>query len=135
MTDGAPTPPGGENNDGKARRAEIDAQTVKALMLMRGGAGVTLVSFLAAVLGKAEFRPLWTVAAIGGSLAGLLLAVSHNLLRRYCSMGYAEATAKGWEATDDAIAPCRWSVRCRRWSILMFGLASTAMVVGAFLTI
>lgn len=121
------------DGDGRSRRAQIDTETVKALLLMNGGAAVTLVTFLGSVLDEPILRPLarWVAIAIGGYLVGLLCAVVHNLLRRYCSMAYSAAEAAGEDTSDARFCACRWSIGLRVASIVTFGLASAAVVCGA----
>lgn len=72
-------------------RAQIDADTVKALLLLNGGGAVALLAFLQAILDKGdEYDPL-----VRGVLWGLLIlmlglasAVAHNICRRKCSLHY-----------------------------------------------
>jgi len=89
-------------------RAEMDAEGVKALLLINGGGAVALLALLPQVLDKQAFRPL-AVAAIWALLMyvlGLVCAVVHNRLRRICSLEYKRA--QGY--SPDVPGPCksRW---------------------------
>lgn len=78
--------------EGLKIRSEIDAENVKGLLLINGGAAVALLAFLPHVLDKPEFEPL-ARAILWGLLffqAGLIFAVAHNRLRRKCSLVYEQ---------------------------------------------
>jgi hypothetical protein len=85
-------------------RAEIDAENVRGLLLINGGAAVALLAFLPSILGKPEYVQL-TKAILWGLLlflGGLLSAVTHNHLRRRCSLKYEQAQANSPSHPD----PC-----------------------------
>src|SRR6056297_900419 len=71
-------------SDGAKIRAQIDAESVRAVLLINGGGSVALLALLPAVLGT----PL--VTAVLGTLAvwlvGLAFAAIHSVLRRKCSL-------------------------------------------------
>ena len=78
--------------EGLKIRADIDAQNVKGLLLINGGAAIALLAFLPHVLGKPEFGAL-ARAIFWGLLiyqAGLLFAVAHNRWQRKCSLVYEQ---------------------------------------------
>lgn len=78
--------------DGLNIRAEIDAENVKGLLLINGGAAIALLAFLPHVLGKPEYVALARAILWGLVVfqAGLLFAVMHNRLRRKCSLVYEQ---------------------------------------------
>jgi hypothetical protein len=73
-------------------RAQIDAENVKGLLLVNGGAAVALLAFLPNALDNPGYESL--AHAILWSLlifqAGLIFAVVHNRLRRLCSLIYEQ---------------------------------------------
>jgi hypothetical protein len=76
-------------------RAQIDSENVKGLLLMNGGGAIALLAFLPHILGDPEFSALahailWSLLTFQG---GLLFAISHNRLRRVCSLKYSAAQA------------------------------------------
>src|SRR3954468_13740442 len=96
------------SSSGMEIRAEMDAEGVKALLLINGGGAVALLALLPQVLDKQAFRPL-AVAAIWALLMyvlGLVCAVVHNRLRRKCSLEYERAHG----CSPDVPNPCE-----RRW--------------------
>ncbi len=78
--------------DGIDRRAQIDQETVKALLLINGGGAIALLTLLPNILDKEGYRPLAFAILIGISIliAGLVLAIAHNRLRRKCSLIYEQ---------------------------------------------
>jgi len=74
-------------------RAQIDADTIKALLLINGGAAVALLALLPYVLTRAHlhyFGKLIMFALLLYQVA-LLCAVISNRLRRICSLEYEKA--------------------------------------------
>lgn len=76
--------------NGVDRRAQIDTETVKALLLMNGAGAGALLTFLPTSLSKPEYLPLAKAIFIGLMIfgVGLVFAVIHNRLRRKCSLIY-----------------------------------------------
>ena len=76
--------------NGVDRRAIIDAETAKALLLINGGGAVALLAFLPTILGKPGYEPLARAALWGVMIlvVGLASVVVHNHLRRRCSLHY-----------------------------------------------
>jgi hypothetical protein len=77
-------------------RAQIDAETVKALLYMHGGASIALLAFLPSVFEKPVLQPLSTAVlwALFVYQVGLVCTVIHNRLRRKCSLEYEAAGYK-----------------------------------------
>jgi hypothetical protein len=71
-------------------RAQIDTETVKALLLLNGGGAIALLSLFAAILGKTGYEKLPPIVLHGVLvfMFGLFCAVVHNRLRRICSLHY-----------------------------------------------
>lgn len=72
------------------RRAQIDTETYKGLLVINGGGAVALLSFLAAILNRPNVSPLVHAALFGVVVLtfGLVFAVVHNYLRRHCDLTY-----------------------------------------------
>jgi hypothetical protein len=77
-------------SNGVDRRALIDVETVKGLLLINGGGAVALLSVFTALVGKEGFEPLLSAVlwAVSGMMAGLVCAILHNHYRRQCSLHY-----------------------------------------------
>jgi hypothetical protein len=78
--------------EGLKIRAAIDTENVKGLLLINGGAAVALLAFLPHVLDKPGYDSLarailWALLLFQ---AGLIFAVTHNRLRRKCSLVYEQ---------------------------------------------
>ncbi len=76
--------------NGVDRRAEIDAETAKSLLLINGAGVFALLAFLPTILGKPGCEPLaraalWGVMILVGGLASVVV---HSHLRRRCSLHY-----------------------------------------------
>ena len=78
---------------GVETRAQIDTETVRALMLINGGGAVTLLTFLPHLLADRSHEQLVHATLVGILILilGLVLAVIHNRLRRECSLIYEQA--------------------------------------------
>lgn len=76
--------------DGVSRRAQIDLETVRALLLVNGGGAVALLSVFSPILNKDGYEPLAKAILIGVIIlmVGLASAIIHNHLRRHCSLMY-----------------------------------------------
>lgn len=74
--------------EGVELRAQMDTETVRALLLINGGGAIALLTLLSSVLGKPDYVDL-AHAILCGVLVfmlGLVFAVIHNRLRRKCSL-------------------------------------------------
>ncbi len=111
-------------------QAQIDAENVKGLLLINGGAAVALLAALPHVVDKPGFESLtrsilWSLLVFQ---IGLVLSVVHNRLRRICSLEY--------ERHNYRPPPCeRFGLRLREpcvchASILCMWLALIAFVGG-----
>jgi hypothetical protein len=83
---------GVEPSKGVEQRAQMDTETVRALLLINGGGVATLLGVFSQLLGKRGYEPLAT-PILGGILIlifGLTCAVIHNRLRRKCSLHYEQ---------------------------------------------
>ena len=78
------------DNTGIARRAEIDALTVKALLTLNGGGVVALLAFVPAIMDTPMCQGLLKAAFVGivCLVLGLASAVIHNICMRNCSLLY-----------------------------------------------
>jgi hypothetical protein len=122
-------------------RAQIDTETVKALVLINGGGAVALLAFLPAVINKSDFESL-VVAALWGILAfmlGVASAVIHNYLRRRCSLEYQRHNMSpppgrllGFQFSQPKV--CFFSTVFMCLSILSFLAAGTSVAVTGIVT-
>ena len=76
------------DNTGISLRAEIDAFTVKSLLMLNGGGVVALLAFAPAIMDKDKYFELLDAAFVGiiFFVIGLSCAVVHNICRRKCSL-------------------------------------------------
>ena len=72
------------------RRAQMDIETFKAVLLINGGGAVALLSVFSALVGKEGFEGLLRsiLVAVFGMMAGLVCAIFYNYFRRKCSLHY-----------------------------------------------
>ena len=75
---------------GVDRRAQIDADTVRALLLLNGGGAIALLALLPVLLEKDAAEPLVRAVLLGliFMMGGLASVVVHNICRRKCSLHY-----------------------------------------------
>lgn len=130
------------SNKGIDRRAEIDAQTVKALLLIHGGGAVALLTFLPTVLGEPAYEPLLggTLWALCSLFVGLIITVLHNHYRRRCSLEFERHGGNPpacdrlplslFKFRDDPPCICRLSVILRGASILALMVAGGFFICG-----
>lgn len=117
-------------------RAQIDAESVRHVLLVNGGGCVALLAILPNIFGT----PLvfGVLVALSIWLLGLTLAVVHSVLRRKCSLVYEHHHMNPpYGATRIGIKPrapwvCWWSWRCLYGSILAFLLGGVAVVAFGF---
>ncbi|MCH9054180.1 MAG: hypothetical protein IIA72_24590 [Proteobacteria bacterium] len=83
-------------SNGVDRRAQIDTETVKALLLINGGGAIALLSLLPSILDKDGYERLAYSIFMGVLflMFGLVFAVIHNRLRRKCSLHYDQHKMK-----------------------------------------
>jgi hypothetical protein len=76
--------------NGVDRRAQIDIETVRALLLINGGGVIALLSLLSQIFGKAGYEELASPILWGTLIfvVGLGCAVIHSRLLRKCSLVY-----------------------------------------------
>jgi hypothetical protein len=121
-------------------RAQIDAETVKALLYMHGGASIALLAFLPSVFEKPVLQPLSTAVlwALFVYQVGLVCTVIHNRLRRKCSLEYEAAGYKPkpcdrtwlkWLSASDGPCVCCWNILVLWLSIGLFVAASLMIVM------
>lgn len=113
---------------GIERRAQIDNETIRGLLLINGGGAVALLAFVQAIINSSRFELL-----IFGALAGLLLyqtgllcAVISNALRRQCSLLYE---AHNMRPPKEKMAPCRWQQRLMWTSVACFYAAGLVVFI------
>lgn len=130
--------------EGVARRAEIDAETVRGLQLINGGSAAALTAMLPNILTMQGFRGLAIAmgVAIVLNTLGLACAVVHNRLRRKCSLEYdkpVESRARPYKSrlvtwcksVPNEPAICTRSVIFMWASLLLFLLGVGAVMTGA----
>lgn len=79
-----------ENSSGINRRANIDTEVVRGLLIANGGGAVALLAFLPVVFDRTELYPIarpaiWSLLIFQ---LGVFSAVLHNHLRSKCSAAY-----------------------------------------------
>ena len=92
-------------------RAQIDAETAKALFLLNGGGVIAMLTLLPYLLQRPGMKGI-VPAILGGVLVmtfGLLFAVIHNRCLRHCSLVWEEANRKNTKPTP-------WTFRGYRFS-------------------
>lgn len=113
--------------NGLDRRAEIDTEHFKALVLINGGGAVALLAIMPSLLEKAGYANLTRAVMVGELLmaAGLVFAVVHNRYRRLCSLVYEQHNMNppggslfGFQLSKPR--DCAISEWCMRASLLMF---------------
>jgi hypothetical protein len=79
-------------SNGVETRAQIDTETMKALLLVNGGGALALLALLPSVLDRPGQDSLAKAILIGVIIlsVGLFLAIVHNRLRRKCSLLHAQ---------------------------------------------
>lgn len=122
--------------EGVKIRAQIDAESVRNVMLINGGGSVALLALLPSILGTPlVLAVLWALAIW---LLGLTLAVVHSVLRRKCSLFYEQHQMKPPHGSRklgiEPAAPwvCWWSWKCLYLSIIAFLAGGVVMVSIAF---
>lgn len=123
-------------SEGVKIRAQIDAESVRHVLLVNGGGCVALLALLPNMLGT----PLVFGVLVGLSiwLLGLTLAVVHSVLRRKCSLVYKRHSLNPphgapWLWINPGVPwVCWWSWRCLYGSILAFLLGGAAVVAFGF---
>lgn len=120
-------------SEGAKIRAQIDAESVRNVMLVNGGGSVALIALLPNVL----YTPLVLAVLLALSiwLLGLTLAVIHSVLRRNCSLVYDHykmlpptgAPVFGIKPKQPWV--CWWCWRSLYASIIAFLLGGALMVV------
>lgn len=122
-------------NPGIERRAQIDTETVKGLLIMNGGGAVALLAFLETAISDLPRIAPWVVAGISLFLLGTLLAVVHNHLRRRCSRAHEQGRpifrAFGQEWWEPGV--CLWSWGTMIASMLVFIVGGGLVCAGAVL--
>ncbi len=127
---------------GVERRAQIDNEGFKALVLINGGGAVALLAFLPSIISNVTYQPLarFVLYALIGFQFGIASAVIHNFIRRRCSLVH--------EAARMRPKPCdfwliRWLKRREpcvcilskifKWlSLFLFVLSGLLVAIGGF---
>ena len=124
-------------SEGVRMRAQIDTESVRAVMLVTGGGCIALLALLPTIAGtRLVVGMMWTFACW---LASLTLVLIHNVLRRHCSNIYqwhwdnrkAQPPAGKQRLWVDPKVPwvCWWSWRFLYSSIALFAIGG-AVIVG-----
>ena len=123
-------------SDGVKIRAQIDAESVRNVMLVNGGGSVALLALLPSVLGTPLV--IAVLCSLSIWLLGLTFAVIHSVLRRKCSLVFERHRMSPPPGpTKFGINPgrpwvCWWSRSCLNASIAAFVLGGVAMVAISF---
>ena len=80
-------------SEGVKIRAQIDTESVRAVMLVTGGGSVALIALIPKIMGTPLVEGLIYTLALW--LLSLTLVVIHNVLRRHCSNIYEPYLKKG----------------------------------------
>lgn len=126
----------GQMSDGVKIRAQIDAESVRNVLLLNGGGSVAVIALLPTVLGTPlVFAVLVTLSFW---LAGLTFAAVHSVLRRKCSLVFERHEmrpphgAKRFGINPKRPWVCWWSRNCLISSIVLFVFGGVAMVSISF---
>lgn len=123
-------------SEGVKVRAQIDAESVRHVLLVNGGGCVALLALLPSMVGTPLVFGVLVALAIW--LIGLTFAVIHSVLRRKCSLVYEHHSmnpphgAPRFGINPRAPWVCWWSWRCLYGSILAFLLGGAAVVAFGF---
>jgi hypothetical protein len=127
-------------DDGVSHRAQIDTETVKALLFVNGGGAVALLALLPKFFRSPPITSAILVG-IGLMVTGLGLAIVHNICRRGCSLMYSQHNFRppsgqlfgGFGPALNRPTVCFWSLALRTASILCFLVAGfTVAITGWF---
>ena len=126
-------------SEGVKIRAQIDAESIRNVMLVNGGGSVALLALLPAILGTPLVFGLLLTLAIW--LFGLTLAVIHSVLRRKCSLVYEQhgmspppGKPRLWINPKEPWI-CWWAWGCLYASICAFLIGGAVMVGFGFVNI
>lgn len=123
-------------SEGVHIRAQIDADSMKAMLAVAGGGAVGLLTFLPYVLGKPCMQGI-TAGVIWGLMSlvtSVVLCIVHNVLRRLCSSVYERAWKDGGQPAPGKIL---WFYQLKKhprvclWSWAFLWLAVVAFAAGA----
>lgn len=126
-------------SEGVKIRAQIDAESVRNVMLVNGGGSVTLLALLPTILGTPLVLGVLLSLAIW--LFGLTIAVSHSVLRRRCSLVFEQHNMNPppgrprFFITPNQPWGCWWGWLCLYTSILAFLIGGGVMVSVGFANI
>lgn len=111
-----------------ARRASIDSETVRALLLVNGGGAIALLTLLTDILQNPELAKLAraSIWAVFIFLFGVVFAMVHSHLRRVCANQHSSRKPRcslfGMTLSEPCI--CYWS------KLLMWGSMVSVVVAG-----
>jgi hypothetical protein len=123
-------------SDGVKIRAQIDAESVRNVMLVNGGGSVALLALLPSVLGTPLV--IAVLCSLSIWLLGLTFAVIHSVLRRKCSLVFERHDMRPPPGCRKlGINPgrpwvCWWSRSCLNAAIVAFVLGGLTMVSISF---
>lgn len=114
--------------EGVERRARIDTETVRGLLLVNGGGAVALLAFLPTALGTPRLNALArpVILALGLYVVGLSFALAHNHLRRRCSLAHEQGRPKArllgrWELWEPGVCLWSWGLMYASWAAFVAG--------------
>src|ERR1044071_497487 len=123
-------------------RAAIDTENVRGLLLINGGAAVTLLAALPQVWEKPGFEYL-TYAILVSLIVfqtGLVLAVVHNRLRRKCSLEYDRHNFRpppgvlfGFHLSEPRV--CILSIWCMWFALGAFVIGGVIVFFGGWMSL
>jgi len=133
-------------SDGTKIRAQIDTDSMKAMLAVAGGGSVALLAFLPYLLGKPDMQQ-FARAVVWGLISfqvSLLLCLLHNVLRRRCSAVYERAWSEdkqpkpgnilGWQLETHP-GVCFWSWTFLWLAVVAFAVGSITICVGGLSTL
>jgi hypothetical protein len=114
-------------SNGQQQRAQIDRETVRALLLANGGGAVAMLAVLPLVLDRPSFDPLAYAMFLGVFVLtlGVALAIAHGYLGRRCALVHdprdlSPPKGKLFGLSLPAPAVCIASALCMWLSLLAF---------------
>jgi hypothetical protein len=132
-------------SEGVKIRAQIDTETVRALLLINGGAVFALISLLPSILSNDVLLPFASQILIGIIIfvAGLFFAVLHNQLRRECSLHFESYWQREEQPPNGHLLGmalsrpriCWFSIKCMWLSIIAFTFGGLYVAVSGWIVL
>ena len=119
-------------SDGVKIRAEIDTQSMRAVLTVAAGGSVALLAFLPYLLGNPDMHSFarFVVAAFILYQLSLVLCLVHNVLRRHCSSTYEDA----WREEKQPDPGQFLGIKLKKHpTVCFYGWLSLWLAIGAFI--